>query len=97
MRPRHPKSPRSRGHDAMLARVRSALRKVLPRTSARAFQPAATLMGDLGIDSLKVAELSVALEGALGRPVFLGEVLADLEDPTRLTVGGLAARLARRR
>jgi acyl carrier protein len=57
--------------------------------------PGARLLDDLGIDSLKVAELSLALEEAFDRPVFLGEILAGVEDPTAFTLGELAAALGR--
>ena len=80
---------------AALEQVRRAVRKVRPDLPARAVTPGASLVADLGIDSLKLAELSVALEEVLGRPVFLGDVLADVADPAALTVAQLAAYLGR--
>ncbi len=74
-----------------------ALRSVLPRARKGPIRPGASLVRDLGLDSLKVAELSVALEEALDSPVFLGELFADVDDPRRLTVRMLAAYLARGR
>jgi hypothetical protein len=80
--------------DAALAKVRAALRSVLPQLPEGALAPSARLMEDLGVDSLKVAELSVALEEAFLRPVFLGDVFARVDDPSQLTVGQLAELLA---
>jgi len=77
-----------------LARVRAALRSVLPQLPEDALVPGARLMDDLGVDSLKVAELSVALEEAYARPVFLGDVFARVDDPSQLTLAQLAALLA---
>jgi acyl carrier protein len=73
-----------------LARVRTALRRVLPKVPASKMTVRAKLVTDLGVDSLKVAELSLALEDAFDRPVFLGDLFADVEDPTQITVGELA-------
>jgi acyl carrier protein len=77
-----------------LERVRAAVRSVLPQLPAEALTPGARLMDDLGVDSLKVAELSMALEEAYGRPVFLGDVFARVDDPSQLTLAQLAALLA---
>jgi acyl carrier protein len=76
-----------------LAKVQAAIRVVDPKLSARAIHPEASLVGDLGIDSLKFAELSLALEDAFGRPIYLGDVLAEIEDPTTITVAQLAEHL----
>jgi acyl carrier protein len=78
-----------------LQKVKAALRKVRPELPPRKVTPGASLVADLGIDSLAFAELSLALEDAFGRPIFLGDVLADLDDPASLTVGQLASRLAK--
>ena len=77
-----------------LERVCAALRSVLPQLPEGALVPGARLMDDLGVDSLKVAELSVALEEAFGRPVFLGDVFARVDDPSQLTLAQLAALLS---
>lgn len=76
-----------------LRRVQRAIRAVKPELSLRAIREEASLVRELGMDSLKFAELSIALEEAFGYPVFLGDVLADIEDPTRITVGQLARHL----
>ena len=83
-------TPMPAGGTPALARVRAALRSVLPQLPPGALAPGARLMEDLGVDSLKVAELSVALEETFDRPVFLGDVFARVEDPSQLTVGQLA-------
>ena len=75
--------------------MRQVLRATLPLVSARTLRPDARLMGDLGVDSLKVAELSVALEAAFDRAIFLGDLFAEVEDPSLLTVADLARYLAR--
>jgi acyl carrier protein len=80
-----------------LARVRTALLRVLPKVPASKMTARAKLVSDLGVDSLKVAELSLALEDAFDRPVFLGDLFAQVEDPTRLTVGELAKWLEKNR
>jgi len=77
-----------------LEKVRAGLRRVLPHLPADALVPTARLMADLGVDSLKVAELSVALEEAFDRPIFLGDAFARVDDPSQLTVGRLAELLA---
>jgi acyl carrier protein len=76
-----------------LAKVQSALRAVNPSLTARAVGPEASLVADLGIDSLKFAELSLALEDAFGRSIYLGDVLAEIEDPRSITVAQLAEHL----
>ena len=57
----------------------------------------ARLVSDLGLDSLKVVELTMLLEKLLGRPVFLPEWIASVEDPAELTVASLARFLADKR
>lgn len=78
-----------------LAKVRAAISRVRPQLSPRKIVPRASLVADLGIDSLAFAELSVALEDEFDRPVFIGDVLADIEDPGTITVAQLAQHLAR--
>lgn len=76
-----------------VAKVRRAIQRVARDLPERALTPEASLVADLGIDSLKFAELSLALEEEFGRPIFLADVLADVDAPDELTVGGLAERL----
>lgn len=83
-------SPQLRGLDDTLARVAVALLKVRPSLARSEIRGPASLMHDLGIDSLKFAELSLALEETFDRPIFLGDLLADLEDPGGVTVDQLA-------
>src|SRR5437879_2864320 len=70
------------GCDAMMARVRQrqdvalfpAVRRALcglvPKRLQKRIVPKASILADLGLDSLKVVELTVLLEKELGRPVF---------------------------
>lgn len=83
-------SSSSSAGEAALRRVQRAIRLVKPELGPRAMGAEASLVRDLGIDSLKFAELSIALEEEFGRPIFLGDVLADIEDPAKITVGQLA-------
>ena len=64
---------------------------------APAITPDASILADLGLDSLKVVELTMLLEKQLGRPVFLPEWIASVDDPADLTVGSLARFLADRK
>jgi acyl carrier protein len=70
--------------------VRSALAVLVPKGLHRRITPSASILADLGLDSLKVVELTVLLEKQLGRPVFLPEWIASVEDPADLTVASLA-------
>jgi acyl carrier protein len=93
-RPRRRAVRSSRASTSDLDKVRSAILRVRPRLPESALKEKASLVADLGVDSLSFAELSIELENAFGRPIFLGDVLADLDDPAALTVGELASKLA---
>lgn len=95
-RRRAPRLPhQDRPSDQSLDAVRRALRAVMPSLRTRTVRPGSRLVADLGVDSLKVAELSIALEEAADRPVFLGDLFATVADPTQLTVAEVAAWLDR--
>jgi len=80
---------RSRKQDPELfPQVRGALEVLVPKKLRR------RILADLGLDSLKVVELTMLLEKQLGRPVFLPEWIASVEDPADLTVESLARFLA---
>jgi acyl carrier protein len=86
---------RSRKHDLELfPQVRDALQGLVPKKLRRRITPQASILADLGLDSLKVVELTMLLEKELGRPVFLPEWIASVEDPADLTVESLARFLA---
>ena len=86
---------RSRKQDPELfPEVRGALEVLVPKKLRRRITPQASILGDLGLDSLKVVELTMLLEKQLGRPVFLPEWIASVEDPADLTVESLARFLA---
>ena len=77
--------------------VREALVALVPRKLRTRITPDASILADLGLDSLKVVELTMLLEKQLGRPVFLPEWIASVDDPADLTVGSLARFLADRK
>jgi acyl carrier protein len=86
---------RSRRHDPELfPQVRQALEVLVPRKLHKRIKPDASILADLGLDSLKVVELTMLLEKQLKRPVFLPEWIASVEDPADLTVESLARFLA---
>jgi len=74
--------------------VRRALCGLVPKRLQKRIVPKASILADLGLDSLKVVELTVLLEKELGRPVFLPEWIASVNDPGELTVQSLARFLA---
>lgn len=74
--------------------VHKALCALVPKGLHKRITPSASILADLGLDSLKVVELTVLLEKQLGRPVFLPEWIASVEDPADLTVDSLARFLA---
>ena len=89
---------RSRRHDPELfPEVRQALQVLVPKKMRKRITPQASILADLGLDSLKVVELTMLLEKLLGRPVFLPEWIASVEDPGELTVESLARFLAEKR
>lgn len=89
---------RSRRHDPELfPQVRQALEVLVPRKLRKRITPQASILADLGLDSLKVVELTMLLEKELGHPVFLPEWIASVDDPADLTVESLARFLANHR
>lgn len=78
-----------------LAKVQAAIGTVMHSLPSGAIRPEASLVDDLGIDSLKFAELSLALEEAFERPIYLGDVLSEVDDPRTITVAQLAEFLER--
>jgi acyl carrier protein len=79
---------------ALFPAVHKALSGLVPRRLHKRITPSASILADLGLDSLKVVELTVLLEKQLGRPVFLPEWIASVDDPADLTVDSLARFLA---
>ena len=74
--------------------VKLALEALVVKSLRKKIVPEASILSDLGMDSLKVVELTVLLEKQLGRPVFLPEWIASVDDPAELTVASLARFLA---
>lgn len=93
--PSKPKPPDSRKREpALFPAVKAALEPLVAKSLRKKILPQASILADLGLDSLKVVELTVLLEKQLGRPVFLPEWIASVDDPADLTVGSLAHFLA---
>ena len=85
----------SLSENEVFTRVRQALAPLLPDDAARArVVPGASLL-ERGIDSLKVVELSLALEDAFHEPVFLPDWIGTVEHPGELTLGSLAGYIHR--
>jgi acyl carrier protein len=74
-------------------KVKEAIRSVAKRVPAKRIRPEATLI-ECEIDSLRVVELTIALERTLGAPVFLHDWISRVNHPRELTVGSLIDYLA---
>ena len=74
----------------VLRAVIEVLQPLVPESLKANIQPDSSLVNDLGMDSLKVVELSLGLEEKLGYPVFLPAWIAASSDPSDLTVASLA-------
>jgi acyl carrier protein len=74
-------------------RVKTAIQSVVPPGSTRKITADATLT-ELEIDSLRVVELTLALERELDQPVFLHDWIMRVNHPRELTVGSLTEFLA---
>ncbi|MBI2889306.1 MAG: hypothetical protein HYY13_00820 [Nitrospirae bacterium] len=77
------------------SRVERVFHQFLPEETRAQISREASLIMDLRIDSLKVAELSILLEEAFGQPVYLPDMLAEEDDPNDLTVASLVGFLQR--
>jgi acyl carrier protein len=84
------KNGRSKAGRQTLLKTQLAIKEVLPELPLKAIKPDAAVVDELGLDSLKAAQLSLALEQAFGRPIFVGELFAEVDDPRSLTVRELA-------
>jgi acyl carrier protein len=84
------------GTASALKRVQAAIHAIRPDLPLSRIRPGASLVADLGIDSLTLAQLSIALEDVFGQTIFLGDVLSEVDDPATITVGQLAKLLARK-
>lgn len=79
----------------LLKAVENALRPLVRRRARNRICASASLVRDLGMDSLKVVELSLTLEETLCRPVFLPAWISSVDDPCDLTVASLVAFVSR--
>ncbi|MCP4756643.1 MAG: acyl carrier protein [Proteobacteria bacterium] len=71
------------------AEVTDILRQISSTVSESDIHPEMSLINDLSIDSIKVAELSILLEDSFHCPVFIPELLGNYRDPYEITVGAL--------
>ncbi|WP_017328349.1 hypothetical protein [Synechococcus sp. PCC 7336] len=70
-------------------RVKEAIIQVSPEVPEDRITSESSLILDLNIDSLKIAELSVILEELFDTYIFLPELIVKVEDPSKLTMGAL--------
>src|SRR5207247_6014982 len=82
--PRRPAMSTNPIHD----KVCLAILQVVPRLDPRRLRPEAPLV-HLEIDSLKIVELTLALEEMFEEPVFLSDWIAGVGHPRQLTLGSL--------
>jgi acyl carrier protein len=73
-------------------KVKGAIR-IVAGIPAKRIKPSSTLI-ECEIDSLRVVELTLALERSLGAPVFLHDWISRANHPRELTVGSLTDYLA---
>ncbi|HEX6240948.1 MAG TPA: acyl carrier protein, partial [Polyangiales bacterium] len=72
-------APESDAHAQVWERVCAALRVCAPGARQRGLDPATLLIDELGLDSLKFVDLTVALEDALGIHEFPMQEWVDEE------------------
>ncbi len=75
--------------EATFLKVKGVIFEVIPEATHTIFHREASMISDLHVDSLKVAELSILLEQAFQRSIFLPDWLTSQEDPKDLTVNSL--------
>jgi acyl carrier protein len=75
--------------DAVFAKVRTALRQVLAEKAPADVQLRDRLVDDLGLDSMNVASLTIALEEEFEDVLLLNDWIAGARSPSELTVESL--------
>jgi acyl carrier protein len=75
--------------DDVLDKVSTALRAALPRELPESLLREYSLVADLGIDSMSMAMLGLALEDEFHCPILLNDWIAQHGNPESLTVGSL--------
>lgn len=70
--------------------VIEAIRKIIAPEVSQNVSSDSKLIGDLGIDSLKIAELSLLLEETFKITLFIPAILSSVPDPYLLTVESVA-------
>jgi len=77
----------------VLIKVYSAVRQVIPRK--KELEESHSFVNDLSFDSLRMATLSVALEGEFDRALLLNDWIAGADNPTDLSIRSLTDYLVR--
>ena len=80
--------------DVVLTKVRTALLNVLEDTSVEV-RPEHHLVDDLGVDSVHIASLTIALEDEFDDVLLLNDWIASASNPSELTVDSLVDYLIR--
>lgn len=78
-----------KSHEEIQDKVISILKLIVPEEFETAIELEMSLINDLSIDSIKVAELSILLEDGFGCPVFIPDLLVEYRDPYEITVNAL--------
>lgn len=84
------KSPENRSFSFFMLKVMLAVKAVLGDGESRSLSANYRLVDDLGFDSLKMANLSIALEDRLGETILLNDWIARSPSPDKLTIESLA-------
>lgn len=77
------------GNDKIFERVIQVLKQLSSALETSEIDSDMSLINDLSIDSIKVAELSILLENEFGYPMFIPDLLSEYRDPYEITVAAL--------
>jgi len=75
--------------DEVLDKVSIAIQAALRQQAPRSLQREHSLVGDLGVDSMSMALLGLALEDEFRCPILLNDWIGQHRNPESLTVGSL--------
>ncbi len=76
-------------NDEINEKITNILKQLLPPDTNVDIHLEMSLINDLSIDSIKVAELSILLEDSFSHPIFIPDLLASFRDPYEITVSAL--------
>ncbi len=76
-------------YEEVYTNVVTILKQITTSLEEGDVKPEMSLINDLSIDSIKVAELSILLENQFQCPVFIPDLLAAYRDPYDITVEAL--------